>query len=196
MFHNLKKNDRTFIFINGSSLYYISKAFYEQLGNSRENDTICFNTFRDYFIERCNLIRPTYYAIYSTEREDDFNPMKRLLDWLVHNGFHTKSKNSPLYEDYKTGRTRPKYNYRVEMALDMVSVAFQGRADHIILFSGENELAPAVEMAKAQGVKVTVVSSKIPENTITGDELSRSADQFVEIYDFFEELEIMRGRRR
>lgn len=44
----------------------------------------------------------------------------------------------------------------VQIAVDMVRLAWRGEAEHIILLAGDSDLIPALEDAKAAGIRITL----------------------------------------
>jgi len=69
----------------------------------------------------------------------------------------------------------------VEIAVELVEAA--NHADHILLFSGEGDLACAVEMAQRKGAKVTAVSSMVSKPSAISDDLRRACDCIVDLND-------------
>lgn len=134
MFRNLKKADKTCVFINGNTLYAATKSYSHA---RKEEYAVDYEKFRNFFIGKCNLIRLNYYSVrgvYNDGVSDDFDCTRPLLDWLSYNGFNVFQKDCHFDE---SGR-KIKGNCCVDMSLDMIEIA--ENIDHAIIFAGDNDL--------------------------------------------------------
>jgi uncharacterized LabA/DUF88 family protein len=129
-----------------------------------------FDKMNHFFDDTCRLMRSYYYALVPSE---GFNPIQPLLDFLSFHGFtvNTKTVIPQLSED---GKTRLKGSLQTDIAVDMLG--FARRLDHIVLFTGDGDITPAVRALKAQGLRVTVVCRE----AMTSNDLRRQADNFVD----------------
>ncbi|MFT8718609.1 NYN domain-containing protein [Acetobacter sp.] len=167
-------NERTSLFIDGSSLYSASRG----LGFD-----VDYRKLLEYFSKRYNLLRANYYAaILDTE---EYSPIKPLTDWLSYNGYFLVTKTAREYTD-QNGRRRIKGNMDIEIAVDMMEAA--PRIDHAILFTGDSDFRRVVEAVQRQGVRVSVVSSMRSSPPLIGDELRRQTDQFIDLADIADEI--------
>ncbi|GAJ30636.1 LabA-like NYN domain-containing protein [Acidomonas methanolica] len=165
----LHKDERTVVFIDGSSLYFAAKA----LGFD-----VDYRSLLEYFRERCRLLRACYYA--ALPETEDYSPLKPLTDWLAYNGYMLVTKTAREFTDY-SGRRRIKGNMDVELTVDLLELA--ERIDHAVIFSGDADLRRAVEAVQRRGVRVTAISSLRASPPMIGDELRRQVDRFVELGD-------------
>nr|WP_298795237.1 NYN domain-containing protein [uncultured Acetobacter sp.] len=164
---NLKKEERTCLFIDGSSLYSTSRG----LGFD-----VDYKKLLDFFTSKTHVIRAYYYAaILDTE---DYSPLKPLTDWLSYNGYFLVTKPAREFTD-STGKRRVKGNMEIEIAVDMMEMA--PHIDHAILFSGDSDFRRVVEAVQRQGTRVSVVSSMRSSPPLIGDDLRRQADNFLEL---------------
>lgn len=164
---NLKKDERTCLFIDGSSLYSTSRG----LGFD-----VDYKKLLDFFTSKTHVIRAYYYAaILDTE---DYSPLKPLTDWLSYNGYFLVTKPAREFTD-STGKRRVKGNMEIEIAVDMMEMA--PHIDHAILFSGDSDFRRVVEAVQRQGTRVSVVSSMRSSPPLIGDDLRRQADNFLEL---------------
>ncbi|MFT8474607.1 MAG: NYN domain-containing protein [Acetobacter orientalis] len=164
---NLKKDERTCLFIDGSSLYSTSRS----LGFD-----VDYKKLLDFFTSKTHIIRAYYYAaILDTE---DYSPLKPLTDWLSYNGYFLVTKPAREFTD-ATGKRRVKGNMEIEIAVDMLEMA--PHIDHAILFTGDSDFRRVVEAVQRQGTRVSVVSSMRSNPPLIGDDLRRQADQFLEL---------------
>jgi len=162
--------DRLALFIDGPNLYSQAKA----LGFD-----IDYKKLLDEFRKRGVLIRAYYYTALA-ESGDDFSPIRPLVDWLDYNGFTMVTKPAREYTD-ATGRKRWRGDMDVEIAVDMMELA--GKADHLVLFSGDGDFRAAVEAVQRKGVRVTVVSTVKSQPPMASDDLRRQCDSFVDLAD-------------
>lgn len=161
------KDERLALFIDGSNLYAAAKA----LGFD-----IDYKLLRQEFERRGKLLRAFYYT--ALLENDDYSPIRPLVDWLHYNGFCMVTKPAKEYTDSQ-GRRKVKGNMDIELAVDAMELA--PRLDHIVLFSGDGDFKPLVESLQRQGVRVSVVSTIRSQPPMIADELRRQADNFIEL---------------
>ncbi|HEY2048350.1 MAG TPA: NYN domain-containing protein [Caulobacteraceae bacterium] len=161
--------DRLALFIDGPNLHASAKA----LGFD-----IDFKRLLEEFRKRGLLTRAYYYTTLVEDQE--YSPIRPLVDWLDYNGFALVTKPAKEYID-REGRKRWRGDMHIEMAVDMLELA--PRLDHAVLFSGDSDFAPAVAAIQRKGVRATVVSTIKSQPPMAGDELRRQADSFVDLAD-------------
>ena len=161
--------DRIALFIDGANLYSAAKGL---------NIDIDFKKLLDEFQKRGVLIRAYYYT--AIVEDQDYSPIRPLVDWLDYNGFTVVTKPAKEYTD-SNGRKRHRGDMDVELAVDMLEMA--GHADHVVLFSGDSDFRRLIEAVQRRGVRVTVVSTVKSQPPMVSDELRRQADSFVDLAD-------------
>jgi uncharacterized LabA/DUF88 family protein len=161
------KDDRLALFIDGSNLYAAAKS----LGFD-----IDYKLLRQEFMRRGKLLRAFYYT--ALLENDEYSPIRPLVDWLHYNGFNMVTKPAKEYSDSQ-GRRKVKGNMDIELTVDAMELA--PRVDHIVLFSGDGDFRPLVESLQRQGVRVSVVSTIRSQPPMIADELRRQADNFIEL---------------
>ena len=161
------KDERLALFIDGSNTHAAAKA----LGFD-----IDFKLLRQEFMRRGRLLRVFYYT--AVIENDDYSPIRPLLDWLNYNGFTMVTKPAKEYSD-SVGRRKVKGNMEIELTVDAMELA--PRIDHMVLFSGDGDYRPLVESLQRQGVRVSVVSTIRSQPQMIADELRRQADNFIEL---------------
>jgi len=166
------KDERLALFIDGSNLYAAGKS----LGFD-----IDYKLLRSEFMRRGKLLRAFYYT--ALLENDEYSPIRPLVDWLHYNGFSMVTKPAKEYPDSQ-GRRKVKGNMDIELAVDAMELA--PRVDHIVLFSGDGDFRPLVESLQRQGVRVSVVSTIRSQPPMISDELRRQADNFIELDDLKE----------
>lgn len=171
-------NERIGLFIDGANLYSAARAL---------DFDIDYRKLLEEFRKRGRLIRANYYT--ALLENDDYTPIRPLVDWLDYNGFHVVTKAAREYTD-ENGRRRIKGDMDVEIAVDIVESA--SYLDHIILFSGDGDFRKAVDSVQRKGVRVSVVSTLKSQPPMIADDLRRQADSFIELT----ELARLVGRER
>jgi len=161
--------DRLALFIDGANLYSAAKA----LGFD-----IDYRKLLDEFKKRGVLIRAYYYT--AIAENDDYSPIRPLVDWLDYNGFTLVTKPAREFTDAQ-GRKRWRGDMDIEIAVDMLQMA--EAADHLVLFSGDGDFRALVEAVQRKGRRVTVVSTMKSQPPMTSDDLRRQADNFVDLAD-------------
>ena len=161
------KDDRMALFIDGSNLYAAAKS----LGFE-----IDYRLLRQEFLRRGKLIRAFHYA--ALLENEDFSPLRPLVDWLSYNGYRTVTKTAKEYTDSE-GRRKIKGNMEIELTIDAMELA--PRLDHAVLFSGDGDFSPLVDALQRQGVRVSVVSTIRGQTPMASDALRRQADNFIEL---------------
>jgi uncharacterized LabA/DUF88 family protein len=161
--------DRIALFVDGANLYSATKA----LGFD-----IDYRRLLEEFRKRGVLVRAYYYTAVLEDQE--YSPLRPLVDWLDYNGFTVVTKPAKRFTD-SAGTTRTKGNMDIEIAVDMMEIA--PHLDHLVLFSGDGDFRRLVEAVQRRGVRVTVVSTVKSQPPMIADELRRQADTFVDLSD-------------
>jgi uncharacterized LabA/DUF88 family protein len=172
---NTQTLDRTALFIDGSNFYAAARA----LGMD-----IDYAKMRQYFATDAKLLRAYYYT--ALPEDNDFSPLRPLIDWLDYNGYAVVSKLTREFTDPETGKRRVKGNMDMEIALDMLKLA--PHIDHAILFSGDGDFCRLLEDVQGMGVRVSVVSSTKTTPPMAADTLRRMADDFIEMESIREHI--------
>lgn len=166
------RDDRLALFIDGSNLYAAAKA----LGFD-----IDYKLLRAEFLRRGKLVRAFYYT--ALLENDEYSPIRPLVDWLNYNGFTMRTKPAKEYTD-SLGRRKVKGNMDVELCVDALELA--GHIDHAVLFSGDGDFKPLVEALQRKGVRVSVCSTIRSQPPMISDDLRRQADNFIDLEDLRE----------
>lgn len=161
------RDERLALFIDGSNLYAAAKA----LGFD-----IDYKLLRQEFMQRGKLLRAFYYT--ALIENDDYSPIRPLVDWLNYNGFTMVTKAAKEFTDAQ-GRRKIKGNMDIDLAVDAMEIA--DHVDHIVLFSGDGDFRPLVAAIQRKGVRVSVVSTIRSNPPMIADDLRRQADNFIEL---------------
>jgi uncharacterized LabA/DUF88 family protein len=161
--------DRIALFIDGANLYSPAKGL---------NFDIDYRKLLEEFRTRGVLIRAYYYT--AIVEDQDYSPIRPLVDWLDYNGFTLVTKPAKEYTG-ADGRRRFRGDMDIEIAVDMLEMA--AHADHMVLFSGDGDFRALVEAVQRKGVRVTVVSTVKSQPPMASDDLRRQADAFVDLAD-------------
>jgi uncharacterized LabA/DUF88 family protein len=169
------------LFIDGSNLYAAARS----LGFD-----IDYKRLLDVFREYGQLIRAFYYT--ALVEEQDYSPIRPLVDWLDYNGYTMVTKPTKEFTD-TLGRRKIKGNMDIELAIDVMEMA--PHLDHVVLFSGDGDFRRLVEAVQRKGVRVTVVSTIRSQPPMVADELRRQADNFIELNDISARIMRVHGHR-
>ena len=161
------RDERLALLIDGSNLHAAAKA----LGFDLD-----YKLLRTEFMRRGKLLRALYYT--AILENDEYSPIRPLVDWLNYNGFNMVTKPAKEYTD-STGRRKVKGNMDIELCVDAMELA--PHVDHIVIFSGDGDFRPLVESLQRNGVRVSVVSTIRSQPPMISDELRRQVDNFIEL---------------
>ena len=161
------RDERLALLIDGANLYSAAKA----LGFD-----IDYKLLRQEFMNRGKLLRAIYYT--AITENDEYSPVRPLVDWLNYNGFTMVTKTAKEFIDSQ-GRRKIKGAMDVELTVDAMELA--PHVDHIVLFSGDGNFSPMAASIQRQGVRVSVVSTIRTNPPMLADELRRQCDNFIEL---------------
>jgi uncharacterized LabA/DUF88 family protein len=162
-------DERVAVFIDGANLYSAAKALAFDMD---------YKKLLEEFRKRGRFIRASYYT--ALVEDQDFSPIRPLVDWLAYNGYTLVTKPAKEYTD-ANGRRRYKGDMDVELAVDLVQAA--SFIDHAFLFSGDGDFVAAIEAAQRKGMRVSVVSTIKSNPPMASDDIRRAADNFVDLTD-------------
>src|SRR5437588_13107613 len=155
------------IFVDGANLYGAAKGLELDIGYKR---------LFGLFARKGTLVRAFYYTAVAEDQE--FSPLRPLVDWLDYNGFTVVTKPLKEYTDVQ-GRRRVKGNMDIELAIDVMEMS--ERIDHVVIFSGDGDFRKLVEAVQRRGKRVSVRSTIRTQPPMVADELRRQADNFIEL---------------
>jgi len=161
--------ERLALFIDGANLYGTAKA----LGFD-----IDYRRLLTVFAAKGRLLRAFYYT--ALAEEQDYSPIRPLVDWLDYNGYTMVTKPAKEFTD-QSGRRRIKSNMDIELTIDMLEMT--NRLDHVVLFSGDGDFKRLVDAVQRKGVRVSVVSTVRTQPAMVADDLRRQADNFIDLAD-------------
>lgn len=162
-------DERVALFLDGANLYSATRSL---------SFDIDYRKLLDAFKRHGRFIRATYYTALVEDQE--FSPLRPLVDWLDYNGYAIVTKAAKEYSD-AAGRRRFKGDMDVEIAVDLLQAS--AFIDHAFLFSGDSDFVAAIGAVQRRGVKVTVVSTIKSNPPQASDEIRRAADNFVDLTD-------------
>ena len=135
MLKNIYKDEKLGLFIDGSNLYAAARA----LGFD-----IDYKKLLDLFAGSGHLIRAYYYT--ALVEDQDYSPIRPLVDWLDYNGYTMVTKPTKEFTDSQ-GRRKIKGDMDIELAIDVMEIA--PHLDHIVLFSGDGDFRRLVDAVQA-----------------------------------------------
>jgi uncharacterized LabA/DUF88 family protein len=162
-------DERVALFIDGANLYSAAKALAFDMD---------YRKLLEEFRKRGRLIRAYYYT--ALVEDQDFSPIRPLVDWLDYNGYTLVTKPAKEYTD-ANGRRRFKGDMDVELTVDLLQAA--SFVDHAFLFSGDGDFLAAIEAVQRKGMRVSVVSTIKSNPPMVSDDIRRAADNFIDLTD-------------
>lgn len=171
-------DERTALFIDGANLFSAAR----NLGYD-----IDYKKLLERVSQQCRLMRAYYYT--AILENDDYSPLRPLVDWLDYNGFCVVTKAAREFTD-QNGRRRVKGKMDVELTVDALEIA--PHIDHAVLFTGDGDYTALVKALQSKGKRVTVVSTVKTRPPMIADDLRRQADHFLELADLMADM----GRER
>jgi uncharacterized LabA/DUF88 family protein len=177
---NFYPTERIALFIDGANLHAAARG----LGFD-----IDYRRLLKEFSGKGILVRAFYYT--AIMEDQDYSPLRPLVDWLDYNGYTMVTKPAKEFTD-AAGRRKIKGNMDVEITLDVVRMT--RHIDHVVLFSGDGDFRRLIEHAQGEGCRVTVVSTVRTSPPMVADELRRQSDVFIDLADL--EPRISRGPAR
>ena len=163
------KDEKLAIFIDGANLYGAARAL--------EFD-IDYKRMLQWAAKQGKLIRAYYYT--ALVEENEFSPIRPLVDWLDYNGYTMVTKLAREFTD-ANGRRKIKGNIDVELTTDVMEIS--DKIDHVMLFTGDGDFKYLVQAIQRKGVRVSVVSTVETHPPMISDELRRVADHFIDLSD-------------
>jgi len=176
------KNERIAVFIDGANLYATAKAL---------DFDIDYKKLLSLFKGQASLVRAYYYTVLIEDQE--YSPIRPLVDWLDYNGYTLITKPAKDYTD-STGRRRIRNSIDVELAVDVMEVA--PRVDHIVLMTGDGGYRRLIEAVQRLGTRVTVISTVAVSPPLIADEIRRQADSFVDLSSLRNDISRQHGGAR
>jgi uncharacterized LabA/DUF88 family protein len=161
--------ERVAVFIDGANLYAAARSLMFDID---------YKKLLGFFQNNSRFVRAFYYTALLDDQ--DYSPLRPLVDWLDYNGYTIVTKPAKEFTD-SMGRRKIKGSVDIELAVDMMEMA--EKIDHVVLFSGDGDFSSLVEAVQRKGVRVTIISTMRSPSPMVSDELRRQADCFVDLVD-------------
>jgi len=155
---------RVVVLVDNQNIYHSSQNLV--------NKNVNYGELLDYVVRERDLIRAIAYDITSERRKE-----KAFFRSLRSMGFEVKIKELKEFTDGSR-----KGDWDMGIAID--AIALSDKADVLILVSGDGDFVDLVEMLKARGVRVEIVSFK----GSTSSELIESAHDSLDIEELEDEF--------
>lgn len=175
-FLGMRESEKTALFIDGANLYKAARA----LGFDMDYKSLLAKSRT-----ASQLVRAYYFTSMQEDREQDYSPLRPLVDWLDYNGYTMVTKLAREFTD-ATGKKRFKGSTDIELAVEMLMLA--PKLDHIVLFTGNGDFRRVIEAVQSQGVRVSVVSTIKSQPPMASDELRRQADRFFDLAELEKDI--------
>src|SRR2546423_5311325 len=125
------------LFVDGANLYGAAKGLAFDIDYRR---------LLELFARKGLLVRAFYYTAVAEDQE--FSPLRPLVDWLDYNGFAVVTKPLKEFTDSQ-GRRRVKGNMDIQLAIDVMELA--DSEDDIGIFSSDGGFRRPVEAGQKKG---------------------------------------------
>lgn len=166
------EDEKAVLLIDGANFWAMARNLAHPSGD------VDYKRLRAWFAGRMRLLRAYYFTALLTSGEDEFSPLRPLIDWLDYNGYQVITKPTKEFTD-SNGRRKTKGNMDMEIAV--TAMQFAGKVDHVILASGDGDFRCLVEALQQHGIRVTVLSTLATNPPMVADELRRQADYFLDL---------------
>lgn len=125
----------------------------------------------EFFARQAILTNAIYFTKLREPADGEFNPVRKLVDWLDYNGWTaiTSTRDTD-----------------VDLAVEVLDLA--PHINHLVLASGDARFASLVESIQRQACRVTVLSTIQSHPPHCPDDLRRTADQFIDLADLRETI--------
>jgi uncharacterized LabA/DUF88 family protein len=175
-FLGMRESEKTALFIDGANLYKAARA----LGFDMDYKSLLAKARSS-----SKLLRAYYFTAIQEDKDQDYSPLRPLVDWLDYNGYTMVTKMAREFTD-AMGKKRFKGATDIELVVEMLTLA--PKLDHVILFTGNGDFKRAIEAVQSMGVRVTVVSTIKSQPPMASDELRRQADRFFDLAELEKEI--------
>ena len=113
--------EKTALFIDGSNFYAATRLL---------NMDVDYAKLHAHFSQNANLIRAYYYTALPEDQE--FSPLRPLIDWLDYNGFAVVSKLTREFTDPETGKKTHQGQYGYGTCPRYVETGTTYRSRHFV----------------------------------------------------------------
>lgn len=144
---------------------------------------IDFRKLGAWLVETFDCTRINYYTAVKTERDQQQQKLRPLLDWLSYNGFNVVEKPARLKGFDENKQALYKGNMDIEIAIDCARLVHNTAIRRVLLFSGDGDFEPIVRYMQEYGAHVTVVSTNQSTPPILAENLRKAADGYFDIQD-------------
>lgn len=175
-FLGMRESEKTALFIDGANLYKAARA----LGFDMDYKSLLAKAR-----SASKLLRAYYFTAIQEDKEQDYSPLRPLVDWLDYNGYTMVTKTAREFTD-AMGKKRFKGSTDIELVVEMLNLA--PKLDHVVLFTGNGDFKCAIAAVQAMGVRVTIVSTIKSQPPMASDELRRQADRFFDLAELEKEI--------
>lgn len=121
-----------------------------------------FGTLQGFFARQATLVNSVYLTPVPDERDDGFQPLRRVLDWLEYNGWTVIARDKDTDVD-----------------LAVMAMELADNIDHFVIATGDCDFVSLVEALQRKGCRVTILSA-INSGQVS-DDLRRAATDFLDL---------------
>lgn len=166
--------EKVMMFIDASNIWRALEVYNKDHGT---NHRISYAKLRDKLVSGRRLIRPYYFCSRPSTTPP---PQMALLEGLRSQGFTVVDKILKEVFDSNSGRTRRREKgVDVALVTYLISLAWEGAYETVIVVSGDSDLVEAIQCVKNKGKRVELASFR----GALGREIRQVADNPVTVID-------------
>ena len=117
------------------------------------------------FNSNAKLVTARYYILLP---KGDRTPLHKKADALQFGGFQVHNEYCVFTETNAAGYPAPPMNRSLDarMSVDMVELILKDKVDHIVYLGSSLDMIPAFQVAKANGVRITVAGTALSPDKV------------------------------
>ncbi len=158
---------RVAVFVDMQNIYYGSK-------NALKNK-VDFRKLLEVGVRGRKLVRAIAYLVdLDRVNQDSFIYVLKSI------GYEIKLKEPKKF--YNWDRVEYKADWDMGIAIDAIAITENGKADVVVIMSGDGDFVDLINYLKAKGIRVEVISFK----SITAKEIIQAADEYIDLEEIGE----------
>ncbi|SMP06614.1 Uncharacterized conserved protein, LabA/DUF88 family [Desulfurobacterium pacificum] len=158
---------RVAVFVDMQNIYYGSKNALKK--------KVDFRKLLEVGVRGRKLVRAIAYLVdLDRVNQDSFIYVLKSI------GYEIKLKEPKKF--YNWDRVEYKADWDMGIAIDAIAITENGKADVVVIMSGDGDFVDLINYLKAKGIKVEVVSFK----SITAKEIIQAANEYVDLEEIGE----------
>jgi len=163
----LVAGDRTAVLIDGPAFLYMARQY---------GVKVDYNELLAWFNDQTIVATKHFHTVTNVD-DQGVDKIRKFLDFLRYNGWSVRDRPATMIFDHDQQRSFPD-NITQVLCADIAKLLIGGKIEQILLIGHDPKYADMVEVARDQGVRVVIMSSK--ELGMINKSLLTKADGFIE----------------